>query len=211
MKKFSIIILSLVASLQVIGQKDPEAIRILSEFSKKATSAPSVSIDFDITANDTREDDITTFEGSALIKGDSYRLTLPDYYIWADGKAIYNYLPDVKEVTITEPDPGAESFITNPSLLFTLYNEGYKVRLLDETSKDWTIDLYPEDISANLIRIRLRIGKALYDLLSAEYKTKDGMIITLKTTKYDLTFKPREDDFTFNPASYKGVEIVDMR
>ncbi len=92
-----------------------------------------------------------------------------------------------------------------------MYNEGYKVRLLEETSNDWIIDLYPEDISENLIRIRLKIGKSLYDLKSAEYKTKDGISITLNTVKYDLTFKPHTADFVFNPASYKGVEIIDMR
>jgi hypothetical protein len=61
------------------------------------------------------------------------------------------------------------------------------------------------------VRIRLKIGKTLYDLKSAEYRTKDGMAVTLTAEKYDLTFRPPVDYFTFSPADFKGVYIIDMR
>ncbi|MRR20962.1 outer membrane lipoprotein carrier protein LolA, partial [bacterium] len=175
MKKLTSILLLSCVILPLSAQKDPEAVRILSEFSKKATSAPSVKIDFTFDANDTREGNITTMSGSAVISGDSFRVTTDDNIVWADGKAVWNYLADANEVTITEPDPDEGSFMARPSLLFSLYEEGYKVRLLEQNSREWVIDLYPEDIDVSLIRIRLNIGKSVYDLRSAEYRTKDGM------------------------------------
>jgi len=198
-------------ALPLSAQKDPEAVRVLTEFSKRATATPSVKIDFTIDANDTREGDVTTVSGSAVIAGDSYRVTMDDNIIFSDGKAVWNYLPDVNEVTITDPDPEEGSFMAKPSLLFSMYEKGYKVRLLEENAKEWVIDLYPEDINVSLVRIRIKIGKTLYDLRSAEYRTKDGMTATLAAEKYDLTFRPAAGYFTFNPADHKGVEIIDMR
>ncbi len=209
-KQILILIISLL-TLTLSAQKDPEALRVLADFSKKATSAPSVSIDFTLVTDDAREGNTTTVEGSAIISGDKYRLTLPDNNIRTDGKVVWSYLPDINEVTINKYDADDESFISKPSLLFTMYEEGYKVRLIEQTEKEWVIDLYPEEIRTDLIRIRLRIGKELHDLRGAEYKTKDGITMTLSSDKYDLTFRPKSDFFTFNPAEHEGIDIIDMR
>jgi outer membrane lipoprotein-sorting protein len=138
-------------------------------------------------------------------------LDLPDNKIWSDGKTVWSYLPDVNEVTITASDPDDKSFTSKPSLLFSFYEEGYKIRIIEQNEKEWVIDLYPEDISVNMIRIRLTIGNPDLDLKRAGYRTKDGITVTLTTDRYDLTFKPGKDYFTFDTAGHKGVEIVDMR
>jgi outer membrane lipoprotein-sorting protein len=211
MKKTGLVIVLWLAALAAFSQKDPEAVKVLSEFSKKAAAAKSVTIEYDILAHDAREDEESSLEGSVVISGDKYLVTLPDNIIRADGKAIWNYMPEVKEVTVTEPDPSDESFMSKPSLLFTMHETGYKVRLLEQNAGEWVIDLYPEDIEVNIVRIRLRIGKGQYDLRSAEYRTKDGMTLTMTVSKYDLTFRPPAGYFTFNPADHKGVEVIDMR
>jgi outer membrane lipoprotein-sorting protein len=211
MKKTGLVTLLLLAAVAAFSQKDPEAVKVLSEFSKRAASAPSVKIDFDIVAYDAQEDQETELGGTAVIKGDSYMLTLPDNLIRTDGKAVWNYMPEVNEVTITAPDPSDVSFISKPSLLFTMHEKGFKVRLLEQNAREWIIDLYPEDISTGLVRIRLAIGKSLYDLRSAEYKTREGITLTLTASGYDLTFRPPAGYFTFNPADHKGVEVIDMR
>ena len=211
MKKTGLTILLALIVAGVSAQKDPEAVKVLTEFGNKATSAPSVRIDFGITAYDSQEDNETTMEGSAVIRGDSYRVTLPDNILLADGNAVWNFMPDLNEVTITESDPTDESFLSRPSLLFTMYREDYKVRMLEQSPRDWTIDLYPEDLNMNLVRIRMIIGKQNHDLISAEYKTKDGITLTLTALKYDLSFSRPAGYFTFNPADHKGVEVIDMR
>lgn len=211
MKKTGLVLLLALTALAAFPQKDPEAVKVLSGFSSKAAAAPSVMIEFDITAYNAQEDDETTLKGTAVICGDSYRVTLPDNIIRNDGKTVWNYMPEVKEVTVTEPDPADESFISKPSLLFSMHEKGYKIRLIEQNAKEWVIDLYPEDIKVNIVRIRLSIGKTLYDLKSAEYRTKDGMTLTLAASKYDLTFSPPAGYFTFNPADHKGVEVIDMR
>jgi outer membrane lipoprotein-sorting protein len=211
MRKQTLVLILSLLTITIAAQKDPEAMKILSEFSKKAISAPSVTIEFTLVTSNAREGDIDTLSGSAIISGDKYQLMLPDNSISTDGKTVWSYLPDVNEVTITGSDPEDESFVSKPSLLFTMYREGFKVRLVEQTVNEWVIDLYPEEITTDLIRIRLKIGKELHDLKGAEYKTKDGMTINLTSDRYDLTFKPDDDFFTFNPADHKGVDVIDMR
>lgn len=207
----TVILLFSLLPLTLSAQKDPEALQVLSDFSTSATRAPSVTIDFRLVTNDTRAGDVTTVSGSAIISGDKYQLKLDDNNIWTDGTTVWNYLPDANEVTITEADPDDDSFLTRPSLIFGLYKEGYKLRVVEQTADEWVIDLYPEDIASDLIRIRLKIGKKRYDLNGAEYKTKDGITMTLNVDKYDLTFKPGVDFFTFDPAGHKGIDVIDMR
>lgn len=211
MKKTSVVFFALALALPLRAQKDPGAVKVLTDFSRKASSAPSVKISFTLMTDDSREGTSETMPGSAVISGDKYMLDLPDNKIWSDGKTVWSYLPDVNEVTITASDPDDKSFASKPSLLFSFYEEGYKIRLIGQNAKEWVIDLYPEDISVNIIRIRLTIGNPDLDLKRAEYRTKDGITVTLSTDKYDLSFKPGSGYFTFDPARFKGAEVIDMR
>src|SRR5659263_181723 len=188
MRKQTVILLLSLITLTLSAQKDPEALKILSEFSRKATEAPSVTIDFKLITNDSKAGDVTTMSGSAIISGDKYKLVLDDYNIWTDGSNVWNYLPDANEVTITETDPDDDSFITRPSLLFTMYEEGYKIRLVEQTANEWVIDLYPEDIASDLIRISQKIGQTLYDLIGADYKDVDILDMRYWTSSYALTY-----------------------
>ncbi len=193
------------------GQKDPEAIKILDRFSETAQKAPSVSMKFVLITNDQMEKTIDSLKGTVILSKDKYRLDLPDNTIWFNGVTSWSYLPAEKEVTITKPDKKDNSFQSRPSAIFSIYKSGYKSRLIEETSDSYIIDLYPEDIKSDLIRIRLKIGKQATNLVSLEYKKKDGETITLIVKKYDLQREPSKDEFTFQPSKYKDVEINDIR
>jgi len=210
--KFSAFILILSAVVLIAsGQSDPEAVKILDAFSSKALSSPSVSMKFKLININLAEGTKDTLDGNLIMAKDQYRLELPDNIIWFNGSTSWNYLVAEKEVTITRPDRKDDSFMTHPSSIFTLYKKGYKVRLLEENTNSYIIDLYPEDTKNELVRIRLTIGKPYYDLINAEYKRKDGLTILLVVKEYNLKTVPDMSAFTFNPKNYKGVEIIDMR
>ena len=82
---------------------------------------------------------------------------------------------------------------------------------MEENTNTLIVDLYPEDIKNDLVRIRLAISKSGFDLAEAEYKKKDGIIVYLVVDEYDLKVKPNPAIFVFNPQNYKGVEVIDMR
>ncbi len=195
----------------VSAQNDPQAIKILDRFSAKATGAPSVSMKFLLTTTDQIEDTEDTIEGSVILSKNSYKLDLPDNIIWYNGETSWSYLPAEQEVTITSPDKNDDSFQTRPSSIFTMYKKGYKCRLIEEKADHYVIDLYPEDIKNELIRVRLSISKPSMDLKSFEYKRRDGIIIDIVIREYSLEVNPGPEAFVFSTELYKGVEVIDMR
>ena len=179
------------------GQNDPEAVKILDKFSANALGAPSVSIKFELVTTNQTDNTNDTLAGSVILSKDKYKLDLPDNIIWFNGETSWSYLPAEKEVTITKADKKDNSFQSRPSLIFSMYKKGYKSRLIEERADSYIIDLYPEDIKTEILRVRLTIGKTLLNLNSLEYKKRDGIIITVHVKEYDLKVKPESDTFVF--------------
>jgi outer membrane lipoprotein-sorting protein len=195
----------------IMGQNDQEAIRILDKFSDNAQKAPSVSIKFDLVNKNLTDNKIDTLKGSVILNKDKYKLTLPDNIVWFNGETSWSYLPVEQEVTITKANKKDNSFQSRPSMIYTMYKKDYKSRLIEDKADSYIIDLYPEDLKSDLMRVRLSIGKTLLNLISLEYKRKDGVVSTLYVVEYDLKQKPSNDTFVFQADKYKGAEIVDMR
>ncbi len=204
---FSILLLS---SSVLIAQVDDLALSILDKFSTKALNANSVSMKFRLLVEDAVEETENNSEGEIIIKGDTYKLSLPDNIVWFDGEAIYTLVPDVEEVTITEPNPEDEAFLSRPSLLFNMYKKGYKIRLIEERTDASIIDLYPEDLTMEYARIRLIVAKD-YTLKGAEYKRKDGITISLTITEYNLKKNYKDSFFKFDEKQFKNIDVIDMR
>jgi outer membrane lipoprotein carrier protein len=212
MKKILLLgLMSFISVIIVLGQNDPEAVRILDKFSETATSAPSISMNFLLVTVDQIENSTDTLSGSVILAGDSYKLELPDNIIWYNGEISWSYLPAEQEVTITKPDKEANSFESRPSMIFNMYKKDFKSRLLEERSDSYLIDLYPEEIQNDLIRVRLTIAKPSLDLQTFEYKRRDGITLTLLVKDYNLKKVPESGMFVFTPSKYKGVEVIDMR
>ncbi len=211
MKSLTLNISLLFLSLTIFGQNDPQAITILDKFSATALSAPSVTMKFDFVASDLAEETEVTNSGSIIVSKDRYKLTMEDNIIWFNGKTIWNYLINEEEVTISEPDSDDDSFQNRPSAIFTMYKKGYKTRLVEESPDAYVIDLYPDDIKTNLIRVRITLVKPSLNLKSIGYRNRDGMEYLLKVKEYDLRQKPDPSLFTFVPSEYGDAEIIDMR
>jgi outer membrane lipoprotein-sorting protein len=197
--------------LNAICQTGQDAVKILDKFAGNAQKAPSVSMKFILITNNQTDNTKDSLKGSVIISKDKYKLDLPDNTVWFNGETSWSYLPAEKEVTITKADKKDNSFQSRPSLIFTMYKKGYKSRLIEEKSDSYLIDLYPEDIKSELLRVRLSIEKPMLNLISLEYKRRDGVIVTLHVTGYDLKVKPEPTTFIFQPENFKGVEIIDMR
>jgi len=201
----------LLSTMKAIGQNDQEVIKILDKFSATALGASSVSMKFQMVTTDQIENTNDTLTGSIILSKDKYKLDLTDNITWFNGETSWSYLPAEKEVTITKPDRKENSFQNRPSAIFSIYKNGYKSRLIEERSESYIIDLYPEDIKSDLLRVRLSIGKSLLNLKCLEYKKRDGIVITLSVQEYNLKLKPDPDTFIFQTGKFKGVEVIDMR
>jgi len=211
--KISILFLSaaIFQSLAVTGQNDLHAVKILDSFSANALRAPSVSMKFKMVTLSLSENRSDTVNGSVVLSKDKYKLDLPENIIWFNGETSWSYLPAEKELTITRPGKKDHSFQNNPSEIFSMYKNGYKIRLIEDNSDSYIIDLYPEDIKNDLLRVRLSIGKSNMNLISLEYKKRDGVAITLQIDEYNLKLKPDPGTFVCPERKSKEIEVIDMR
>jgi len=211
MKQILTILFIIFFPLFVNGQADQGAITILDKFADNALKAPSVSMKFKLLTINQTDNKTDTIDGSVIMSKDKYKLTLPDNTVWFNGETSWSYLPAEQEVTITKANKKDNTFQSRPSLIFTMYKKDYKSRLIEEKQDSYTIDLYPEDIKSDIVRIRLTIGKSLFNLITLEYKRKDGIVNILRVNEYNLKVKPDAATFIFQSEKYKGVEVIDMR
>lgn len=206
-----IILLLMILCPYVSAQKDPEARKILDAFSEPALSAPALSMKFKLTIEDKVEQTTQESEGEVIIHDNMYKLELPDNIIWFDGNATWTLAPEVKEVTVTLPDPDDNTFLTSPSSLFDMYKEDFKYRLTGESQEAYAIELYPEDPSETDFSIIKLVIDRQHRLVSAEYKRKDGIDLFVDITEYNLDKEYPAGHFSFDPEAYPGVDIIDMR
>jgi outer membrane lipoprotein-sorting protein len=211
MRYYFITFLILLSTFTVTGQKDDGSVKILDRFSAAALNSPSVSMNFKLVKLDQTDNSSDTVSGVIIISKDKYRLDLDNNITWFNGETTWSYLVAEKEVTITKANRKDNSFQSKPSLIFSMYKKGYKCRLIEEKSDVYIIDLYPEDVKSEFIRVRLIIGKQLLDLKSFEYKKRDGIIITILVNQFSLKQKTDASTFQYPADKFKGVEIVDMR
>jgi outer membrane lipoprotein carrier protein len=211
MKKLTSILIIILYPLLASAQNDPEATKILDKFADNAQKAPSVFMKFRIITNNQPENKIDTSAGSVILSKDKYRLELPNNIVWFDGATSWSYLMAEQEVTITKADKKDNSFQSRPSLIFTMYKKGYKCRLIEDKTDSYQVDLYPTDIKSDILRVRLTIGKPQYNLISLEYKRRDGIIASIQVLEYNLKQIQPGDAFIFKADKYKGAEIIDMR
>ena len=78
MKKVFAVLLTLGYMLAAYGQSDEQAIKILDKFAQTAQSAPSISIDFKLVTVDVLEDYNDSINGNIILKGNSYKLSIPN-------------------------------------------------------------------------------------------------------------------------------------
>ena len=117
MKKISLLIL-LISSVSIsFSQKDPEAEKILKALSDKTKSHTTIEANFTIDFKNIRENIENKSDGSITMKGDKYRLNFMGTESFFDGKTLWDYIKEVNEVNITEPQPDEEDIFSNPKFI----------------------------------------------------------------------------------------------
>jgi outer membrane lipoprotein-sorting protein len=215
MKKFIIFFLLVSAFTKGYTQQDPEAKTILDRVADKTKTYSTIQVDFELIIENKRDNKVSKNTGSIKIKGDKYYVESMGSKVYFDGKTMWSYMEDMKEVNISIPDTTKEDFMENPAKIFSFYNRDYKYHLVGEVKMDtswmYEIDLFPNNLDQPYSRFKLFIHKDTEDLYKVTAVGKDGINYTanLKNAKYN---EPLSDDyFTFHPEKHKGIEINDMR
>lgn len=214
------LIIASVISCHAIAQHDPVAKEILDRVAEKTKTYDNIKATFTNTLENKVEDFSETFEGVIYIKGKKYKLEMMDTETYFDGETKWVYITESNEVNITNVENTGEEQIENeilndPTKLLTIYEADFKYLYLHDETLDGhetsVVDLVPESLEKNYIRIRLFVDKNKDELYSIRYFGKDGNHYIFKIKSFETNLPLEENFFAFDESRFPDVEVIDLR
>jgi outer membrane lipoprotein carrier protein len=213
MKKLSFAFVFAVSALIANAQYDPKALEILEAMSKKYKAIEAFEANISYTLTNDVEKINEEFKGKISVKGEKFRLSLPEQEVINNGTTVWTYLPEAKEVNIDNFDPNSEDI--NPSKIYEIYKKGFKYLYLSDKLDGGVlceeIDLVPDKKDAQYFKIKMMINKKDKSIQSWTMYDKAGNRYKYTITKFNPGIKLEDVFFTFDPKKYPGVEVVDLR
>lgn len=195
------------------AQYDPKALEILDAMSKKYKAYTTFEANISYTLTNDVEKINEEFKGKITVKGDKFKLVLPEQEVINDGKTTWTYLPEAKEVNIDNYDPNSDEI--NPSKIYEIYKKGFKYLHIEEKTEAGVlcdvIDLVPEKKDAQFFKIRMNISKKDRSIQNWTMFDKAGNRYKYSLTKFTPNITVPDNLFTFDPKKYPGVEVIDLR
>lgn len=209
MKKLLLILLVAGITLSAFAQNDKKATAILDEVSAKTKAYKTIKIDFTYAMDNTKEKIHDKFKGTLISKGDKYKLTAAGQDVISDGKTVWTYLKDAKEVQINNVGEDDDSF--TPTKLLSGYSKDFKSKFSEEKGNEQIIELYPLKKGKTFTKVQLTIDKARKQISKFIIYDRSGSTFSYIVDKF-VTDQPIADNvFTFSKAEHPGVEFNDMR
>ncbi len=216
MKKLMLILLVSVSFFMNAQDQDPKAKAILDDLSKTTKAYKTVLADVIFSTFNKDKKPLEKPQSWKInVKGQKFKLEIPGTSIVCDGKTLWNYNKDAKEVTIKHFD--AENDEQNPAKIFTMYENGYKYKYSKEEKAGGVlchvIDLYPtiKPEKKKFHTVKLYVDKVKKQIVQLKMMMKDG-----GTQVYDIkSMKPNtemaDNLFVFNITGLKADQINDER
>ena len=213
MKNLILSLLAAFLTVSVSAQYDPKALEILDAMSKKYKSIPAFEANIACTLTNDVDKINEEFKGKITVKGDKYRMVLPEQEVINNGATIWTYLPEAKEVNIDNYDPASAD--VNPSKMHEVYKKNFKYLYLQDKTEGGVlceeIDLVPEKKDAQYFKIKMFINKKEKTIQSFTLFDKGGNRYKYTISKFTPNGKIEDSFFTFDPKKYPGVEVIDLR
>ncbi|WP_075349240.1 LolA family protein [Algoriphagus marinus] len=206
--------LAVSSSFEATAQKDPKAKILLDAMSQKFQAMNGFTASFDFTFQDqTGSSDRQT--GEIAVKGEQYRLKLPEQEIYNDSKTVWTFIQteDYKEVTINDASQ-MEGELT-PSNIYRMYESGYNYKLLGEKQFQGKtaqlVELTAIKSGAPFEKVTLRIEKTTNNLLGWEMYDGQGGVFSYAFTNLKTNVNLSANYFSFDVKQHPGIEVIDLR
>ncbi len=216
MKKNLGTILLLLFTTIAFAQQDKKAKDILDQVSEKVKSYETISAEIAYTLENKEEKISEKSTYSLKLKGDKYRLLLPDIGIqyYSDGQTIWAYQEDGNQVSISNRED-SEDDLMDPAKIFQIYEEGFDCEFIEEKKEKgqsiYYIDLIPQTDDQDFTKITMCIDKSTMLIKKAITYGHEGNVYILEITKMETNKPMAESTFVFSTSNYHDIEIIDFR
>jgi chaperone LolA len=207
--------LALISGLSTSAQTDARAKAVLDALAKKAATYKSLKATFTMNVADAGGKGGTTQRGTFFMKGAKYRLTLPTQDTRSDGRTLWTYLKEAKEVQVSTPDASSDNALS-PVKLFTQFSDrDYKSRYLGErkvgAKTAHVVELLPTKSTQAFKKVELAIDKVSGTVASGTIWDKSGARYAYTIATYTPNVAIPDAQFVWDSKGNPGVEVVDLR
>ena len=187
---------------------------ILDKANLAYNQAGGITASFTVNTEDVKRKTIYSQDGKAYLKGNKFKIDVPDGITWFDGKTQWVYVKGSDEVNVSNPT-GEELAGVSPSVLLSLYKTGFKLNYKGEkkekTKTVYVIEMIPLGKKAEFSKMIVTIDKVTNIFTSVSTYGKDGMDSHLIINKIQTGISLSDSVFTFNKKEYPGIEVIDLR
>lgn len=209
MRKLLLLVLVAGLTVSAFAQNDKKATAILDEVSARTKAYKTIKIDFTYAMDNTKEKIHDKFKGTLISKGDKYKLTAAGQDVISDGKTVWTYLRDAKEVQINNVGEDDDAF--TPTKLLSGYSEDFKSKFIEEKGNTQVIELYPLKKGKTFTKVRLTIDKNKKQISRFVIYDRSGSTFSYIVNSFVADQSISDNVFSFNKADHPGVEMNDMR
>ena len=203
MKKYLLLILSCIVSLNIMAQSAED---FLNKVIEKNKSYNDISINFEYSFHDVESGMSDITNSYAYMKGNSYIVKIDDQEMISDGKTLWTHFIDDQEVMISDvteesnnsPLAIIDSFTQNVNVSFDISENDITTILIEEKEKT-TFEIMSISVDNDL-----KITEISIIML-------DKNIITYKIKSFKTNQDLPDSMFIFDEKIHPNVEVIDMR
>lgn len=186
---------------------------ILDNASSAYTKAGGVIAKFTLNIQDTKAKTTYSHDGTAHMRGNKFKIEVPDGITWFDGKTQWVYAKGGDEVNVSNPT-GDELASISPVAFLSLYKAGFTLKYKGEKKEQGKlvsiVEMIPQK-KGDYTRFLIYIDKSTSLFSKISLFAKDGTNTHLIINKLQTGVSIQDAVFIFNKKQYSGVEIVDLR
>ncbi len=207
-------LLILFTLIPFLGIEAQNARAILDKAAAAYTKAGGLTASFTLDSKEIKTKSIYSIDGTISMKGDRFKIDIPDATTWFDGKTQWVYMKGTDEVNITEPT-GEELQGISPSSIFSIYKQGFDLLYKGEKKVAgialFEVELISQNKSSNFTKIIVQIDKTTNLFHQIILFDKSGYENKLSIRKMKTNINLLDKTFIFNKSEYPDVEIIDLR
>ena len=195
--------------------KDPEAKAVLDKLKKRFDGFSTVQADFSLEI-EIPGMDTEVQKGKLWQQGEKYRAELDSRAVISDGKTVWVYLGNNKEVQINCAADFAGEGMMSPKDLLSIYEkDDYAYFLANEFREDGKtvqqIEFKPTDRDSEYAKLRLTLDKSSGDVIRMKIFSKDGSRFTLKTGNWAANKPLAPTVFKWQKSECPDCYVEDLR
>ena len=194
--------------------QDKKAEQILDAMSAKYKSLKTFNANFTYGVEGANAKLTNVFTGNVIVKGNKFKLKTAGQEIFNNGKELYRFVKETKEVNISELNTNDENDFS-PTKIYTIYKKGYKYAFKEEKKIGGqtyeVVELSPTTTKANVAKIQITVNKKDKSIKTWKVWDKSGKRTVFRIDKFFPNVAASDAGFNFDKKKYPGVEVVDLR